>query len=75
MGKCDGLANGREISRYNVSDAKRDTRVPENSGIVVIRRMCITFIPSGNAERSSFRWIYDKILSNELELVVSTEIL
>lgn len=26
-------------------------------------------------KRSSFRWIYDKILSNELELVVSTEIL
>lgn len=26
-------------------------------------------------KRSPFRWIYDKILSNELELVVSTEIL
>ena len=26
-------------------------------------------------KRSPFRWIYDKILTNELELVVSTEIL
>ena len=26
-------------------------------------------------KRSSFRWIYDKILSSELELVISTEIL
>lgn len=26
-------------------------------------------------KRSPFRWIYDKILENELELVVSTEIL
>ena len=26
-------------------------------------------------KRSPFRWIYDKILSNELELVISTEIL
>jgi uncharacterized protein len=26
-------------------------------------------------KRSPFRWIYDKILANELELVVSTEIL
>jgi uncharacterized protein len=26
-------------------------------------------------KRSPFRWIYDKILTNELELVISTEIL
>ena len=26
-------------------------------------------------KRSPFRWIYDKVLTNELELVVSTEIL